>query len=200
VDNAKCNNCHQQVNFHGGSRNGEVQLCVMCHNPNNTDIARRPTDPATSLDGLKERSIDFKTLIHAIHAPSKRQNNFVVYGFGNRSHDYSEVRFPGSVSNCETCHIQGSFDLPLLPTVLASTIDTGVLLSDPKDDVNVSANAAVCSSCHDSVVAKAHMIQNGGASFNTTQEQVDNFTVIETCQYCHGSGSFADVKTVHKNL
>jgi OmcA/MtrC family decaheme c-type cytochrome len=200
VDNAKCNNCHEQINFHGGSRNGEVQLCVMCHNPNNTDIARRPADPATSLDGLKERSIDFKTLIHAIHAPSKRQNDFVVYGFGNRSHDYSDVRFPGSISNCETCHIQGSFDLPLPSMVLASTIDTGVLLSDPKDDVNVSANAAVCSSCHDSVVAKAHMIQNGGASFDTTQEQVDNFTVIETCQYCHGSGSFADVKTVHKNL
>jgi OmcA/MtrC family decaheme c-type cytochrome len=200
VDNAKCNNCHEQINFHGGSRNGEVQLCVMCHNPNNTDIMRRPADPAVALDGLKERSIDFKTLIHAIHAPSKRQTDFVVYGFGNRAHDYSEVRFPGIISNCETCHIQDSFGLPLPSSVLASSIDTGALLSDPTDDINVSANAAVCSSCHDSIVAKAHMIQNGGASFNTTQAQVDNFTVIETCQYCHGNGSFADVKTVHKNL
>ncbi|NMH66660.1 OmcA/MtrC family decaheme c-type cytochrome [Shewanella salipaludis] len=198
VDNAKCNNCHQQLSLHGGSRNGEVQLCVMCHNPNNTDISRRPADPAMALDGLKERSIDFKRLIHGIHGAAKRENDFIVYGFGNSVHNFGEVSFPGIISNCETCHVDEAYKLPLAPGVLASTLDTGPLLADPSDDVNVSPSAAVCSSCHDSILAKAHMTQNGGASFDTSQADIDNFSVIETCQYCHGAGGIADVKTVHK--
>jgi OmcA/MtrC family decaheme c-type cytochrome len=198
VDNAKCNNCHLQVNFHGGSRNGEVQLCVMCHNPNNTDIRRRPADPALALDGLKEQSIDFKRMIHGIHGASVRENNFVVYGFGNTAHDYGEMRFPGIISNCKACHVEDGYSLPLAPGVLASTLDTAAVLSSPTDDVKVSASAAVCSSCHDSILARAHMVQNGGASFNTSQADVDNFSVIETCQFCHGEGALADIKAAHK--
>ena len=197
VDNAKCNNCHNQVSLHGSNRNGEVQLCVMCHNPNNTDINRRPTDPAMAGDGKVEESVDFKTMIHSIHAADMRENDFFVFGFGNTEHDFSHVLFPGILNNCETCHKSGTFELPLPEAVLATTIDTGVVLNDPADDGNISATAAVCSSCHDDRLAAAHMEQNGGASFNTTQENIDNFMVIETCQFCHGPGGIKDVKDVH---
>jgi len=197
VDNAKCNNCHNQVSLHGSNRNGEVQLCVMCHNPNNTDIARRPADPNTTGDGKKEESIDFKRLIHAIHSPDTRENELFVYGFGGSEHRYGEVLFPGMANNCETCHLPDTWMLPVGGDVLASTVDTGVDVSSPDDDSNISAEAAVCSSCHDSILAQAHMTQNGGASFDTTQDDVDNYNVIETCQFCHGDGGIKDIRDVH---
>jgi len=197
VENAKCNACHDQVSLHGANRNGEVQLCVMCHNPNNTDINRRPADVASTSDGKVEESIDFKTLIHSIHASGMRENDFVVYGFGGTEHDFSHVHFPGILNNCETCHAAGTYELPLGGNVLASTISTGTDLADPEDDSNISATAAVCSSCHDSALAEAHMTQNGGASFDTSQADVSNLIVIETCQFCHGPGGIKDVKDVH---
>jgi OmcA/MtrC family decaheme c-type cytochrome len=198
VDSAKCNNCHSQVSLHGGNRNGDVQICALCHNPNNTDIAMRPVDPATTGDGKVEESIDFKRLIHSIHAAEMRTNDFFVYGFGGSEHDFSHVLFPGILNNCETCHLPDTYTLPLGDNVLASTVITGTDLALPTDDENISATAAVCSSCHDSILAQAHMTQNGGASFDTSQQDVDNFVVIETCQFCHGPGSIKDVKDVHE--
>src|SRR6056297_3720463 len=48
VSLAKCQTCHN-VNdglaLHGGNRTDNVQNCVACHNPNGTDINRRPDDP-----------------------------------------------------------------------------------------------------------------------------------------------------------
>jgi len=197
VDNAKCSNCHDQLSIHGANRNGEIQLCTLCHNANNTDIVRRPADPATSGDGKVEESIDFKTLIHGIHAAGMRENGLFVYGFGNSEHDYSEVLYPGILSDCETCHVPGTYELPLSTDVLATTVDTGADRADPTDDGNITAESAACSSCHDSALAQAHMTQNGGASFDTTQDDVDNMMVIETCQFCHAEGGLKGVKDVH---
>lgn len=66
-----CNTCHGTMFAHGGSRAGNVQLCVLCHNPNNTDLDDRPTGAvgaSLALDGLREHSVDFKVMIHGIHA------------------------------------------------------------------------------------------------------------------------------------
>ena len=40
------------------------------------------------------------------------------------------------------------------------------------------------------------MVTNGG-SFSTSQEALDNGTVVETCNVCHGTGRVADVTEVH---
>jgi OmcA/MtrC family decaheme c-type cytochrome len=32
VDIAKCNDCHEQLQLHGGNRNGDPQGCLVCHN------------------------------------------------------------------------------------------------------------------------------------------------------------------------
>ncbi len=197
VDIDKCQACHNILSIHGSNRNGSVALCTLCHNPNNTDIAQRPADSATTSDGKVEESIDLKTMIHAIHAGDMRENDLFVYGFGNTEHDFSAVQIPGELENCETCHLEDAYTLPLADNVLGTSISTGVDVADPADDTKITAAAAVCSSCHDSALSQAHMEQQGGASFSTTQSAIDNAVVVETCEFCHGEGNAEDVKTVH---
>ena len=43
VAQENCNSCHGSLALHGGSRQN-VQFCVMCHNANWDDKARRPAD------------------------------------------------------------------------------------------------------------------------------------------------------------
>ena len=119
----KCDRCHDVLSLHGGSRNDNGQMCVFCHNPSNTDVSRRPKDGVTGLptispvDGKTEESIDFKRLIHGIHAASItnfdgtdahgfRDKGLVIYGFSGSPNDFSKVRFPGVLSKCETCHLE----------------------------------------------------------------------------------------------
>jgi OmcA/MtrC family decaheme c-type cytochrome len=122
----KCDNCHDVFEFHGGNRNNNAQICVLCHNPNNTDVSQRPktaiADPANpqpgeglpdasvTPDGKKEESIDFKRLIHAIHGNEIREKGIVVYGYGGSLHEFGEVEFPGIVSDCHTCHLDDPAD------------------------------------------------------------------------------------------
>ncbi|MGQ0587360.1 MAG: OmcA/MtrC family decaheme c-type cytochrome [Gammaproteobacteria bacterium] len=201
-----CDDCHDQLTLHGESRTDEPQLCVICHNPRNTDISRRPKNGdgtvniAATVDGRKEQSIDMKRMVHSIHAAAKRENPYVVYGFGGSVNDFSGVGFPGLLNNCRACHKGDTFTLPLASTALASSIDTGNILANPgyladqTDDQVISPTAAVCSACHDSGVAQTHMEQNGG-QFSILVTNVNNNA--ETCEVCHGPGRIADVTEVH---
>jgi OmcA/MtrC family decaheme c-type cytochrome len=172
VDIANCDKCHGVLSLHGSNRVDEPRLCVICHNANNTDINRRPADPATTPDGKVEEAIDFKRMIHAIHAGGPdhgfREEGIVVFGFGGSAHDYSEVRFPGILNVCTTCHISGTNELPLGENVLATTIDSGADIADPSDDLNITPTAAVCTACHDRALVRDHVVLNG-AKFDFIQ-------------------------------
>lgn len=224
VSAAKCMACHRadgtgaapRLTLHGNNRTDEPQVCIVCHNPNNTDVPFRLSTDAKALVGryaYPEQSIDFKTLIHGIHASTTgfRKQPLVVIGFNHAVFDASTLdKFPGEVRNCVTCHIdsqgKGTFELPLGPGVLGSTFDTKSRLStgpaaidtDPTNDVKVSPTAAVCSSCHDEGEAIDHMIRTGGASFSTTQAELDNGVVVERCARCHGPGRKMSVRRVHQ--
>jgi OmcA/MtrC family decaheme c-type cytochrome len=177
VDVANCNQCHdsagQGISLHGNNRTSEVQVCVICHNANNTDISRRPAPPAMTVDGKKEETIDFKNMIHRIHAGAELENGIVVYGFGGTPHDYGSVEFIGNLQNCETCHIAGSgvYGLEEAWATLPTTIDTGASRANPDDDLNISPTAAVCSGCHDNRVATDHMKLHG-ASFKALDDDI----------------------------
>ena len=54
-----------------------MQFCVMCHNANWDDKARRPADQ------LPPESIHMKTMIHKIHTGEELETDFTIYGFGN---------------------------------------------------------------------------------------------------------------------
>jgi OmcA/MtrC family decaheme c-type cytochrome len=199
----KCDNCHSVLSLHGNNRAENAQLCVMCHNPRNTDIGRRT---GVGIDGKLEESIDMKILIHAIHAADSdehgfRENGIVIYGYGGSANDFSHVRFPGILNDCTTCHNSGTYELsgkwetPLQNGILATTISSGADLADQTDDLYTTPTAAVCSACHDSDVAKAHMEFLGGAKFEVDQAAIN--TSFESCSVCHGPGKFADLNVVH---
>jgi OmcA/MtrC family decaheme c-type cytochrome len=170
----RCDNCHGLLSLHGNNRNNNTQLCVICHNANNTDINRRPADPTTTTDGKREEAIDFKYMIHSIHAGAAAEHGFrtdgiVIYGFGGTEHDFSHVRLPGeelNLVNCQGCHLSGTNELPIDPNALPTTTNTGSAIADPDDDVNITPTAAVCSACHDGIAAKTHMVDLGGALFD----------------------------------
>jgi OmcA/MtrC family decaheme c-type cytochrome len=170
VTTESCNSCHGALALHGTIRQ-EVQYCVMCHNPNNTDTARRPADQAPP------ESIHFKTLVHKIHRSEALEGDFTVYGFNNVPHNYNEVTFPGDLRNCEKCHEAATeqIDLPkgLLPSVA------------PRSYINPMQPAtAACLSCHDTQAAASH------AYLNTSP-------IGESCPVCHGPDSVYSVDKVH---
>ena len=202
VDIAKCDVCHAVLSLHGNNRTDQPGVCVVCHNPNATDRAQRIVAGATG-----EESIDFKRMIHAIHAGESDKGGFrtkgiTVYGFGGSVNDFSGVVFPGKLNDCSNCHVGTSYQLtgtwvaPAAGGILGSTISTGASTTDSTDNLRISPTAAVCSSCHDSDLAKSHMQDpNMGGSFSVTQAAIN--ATSEHCVLCHGVGSFLDVQTVH---
>jgi len=191
----KCNDCHKNLALHGDNRSGNTEVCSTCHNPNATDVQQRGVADTDCFDdlGTVEESIDMKRMVHRIHA-----GNVGICGYRNSSHDYNGVVYPGRLNNCEGCHLAGTY-YPVDPTaVLATTIDTGDDRSSLIDDVAISPNSSVCSSCHTSSLAKNHMTQNGGdflARKDDTGAMIS--TGNETCQLCHGPGASADVGELH---
>ncbi len=172
VDLANCNKCHGQLALHGGQRLNTVE-CVMCHNPNASDAARRPADQAPA------ESIDFKRMIHRIHTGELLTQDYTIYGFGGSVNNFNHVLFPGDRRDCVTCHVpdtqQVLEDPPpgLLPTVTLRDWYTPM-----------QHYAASCLGCHDSKFAAAH-------AFSMTAP------FGEACATCHGADADFAVDKVH---
>lgn len=197
----RCDQCHNQLSIHGNNRTDEPEVCVQCHNPNATDINRR--NPPCSDDlGTDDVPIDFKRMIHRIHASGLTGVPYGVCGFGNSTHVF-DVTYPGHLNNCEGCHAPTDENpFPYHPveagTIQGTTISVGADAASPTDDVVISPNSAVCSSCHVSDLARTHMEQNGG-NFAATKNPDGSLNPadVESCQLCHGPGRSADVSEVH---
>lgn len=199
VELTSCLDCHQTLSLHGNNRTDDIQVCVTCHNPRNSDREVRTIAVTPPTDGKDEESLDFKTMVHGIHASAVRENPLQIVGFrGFTTYVYDEkhVQYPGDLSNCLSCHTDDGFTLPLANDVLGTTIDTGADHTSPLDDTVVTPVTAVCSSCHDGQTAAAHMTNNGG-NFATSQAAIDSGEVVETCDVCHGTGRASDVAVKH---
>jgi len=175
VDSDKCNACHDAaghgISVHGDQMTGEVQVCVVCHNADVTDLRWRPDDPDMAIDGKVEEAVDFKHMIHKIHSGKELQDGFVIYGFFGVIFDFSNVGFIGNRANCLTCHNDDTYSTELAAAARPTTIDTGEDIDSSSDDLNISPTASVCSSCHDDDVSRAHMESNG-ASFHALDEDL----------------------------
>jgi len=164
VDDVNCENCHRNRDKHGGTRHNP-QYCVTCHRPDRLS------------NGVPASTIHFKYMIHKIHRGDDLENGFVVNRSRDRVVDFSEVRFPGDLRNCETCHVNDSYELPLPVGLLAT--NTPNEWWQPMQPI-----AAACLACHDSDSAAAH------AYTNTT-------FFGEACANCHGEGKDLAVSKVH---
>jgi len=201
VDSAKCLNCHEIIEAHGGNRVNNVQVCVVCHNPNLSSSGKTADATLTTADQKAllaeagfdpndaltwpERSQDLKNLVHGIHGSEQRTFDFefVRNRLNGLYYNFSEVTYPGILSNCETCHLPGTYSTQLPAGALVSTEVTtdGLNLNqadvlaaratvpNPTDLVN-SQTAGPCYLCHDSAPAVAHMEQNGGVIFGWRAE------------------------------
>jgi OmcA/MtrC family decaheme c-type cytochrome len=140
IETSSCNQCHEQLSAHGGSRRG-VNLCVMCHTPQNVD-------PNTG------QTVDFKSFIHRIHMGSSLPS--VVAGgtfeitnsFGVSN--YSTVIDPASAQRCEVCHQQTT-----------GAAQAKAFLTNP--------TRAACGSCHDDVNFVTGVNHPGGFQTDDTQ-------------------------------
>jgi OmcA/MtrC family decaheme c-type cytochrome len=199
VEINQCLACHGSLVLHGNNRADNIDSCVTCHNPRNSDRRVREVAANPPTDGKQEESISFKTMVHGIHAAGMRENPLQIVGFRGFTtyvYDEEEVHYPGDLSNCLACHTDTGYTLPLASSVLATSIDTGDDREDPADDVVITPITATCSSCHDDSVATAHMTSNGG-SFSTSQAAIDDGEVVEQCTLCHAEGKSAAVSDVH---
>jgi OmcA/MtrC family decaheme c-type cytochrome len=194
VDIGNCNDCHQNLALHGDNRSGNTEVCSTCHNPNATDIDKRvATSECVNELGTDDQSIDLKYMIHGIHA-----GQIGVCGYRNSAHPYFDVVYPGRLNNCEGCHLPDTYYPVDATKVLATTVDAGADRSTLTDDVAISPNTAVCSSCHTGTLAAEHMKQNGGDfAARKSEDGTLISSGVETCAVCHGPGGTADVKEVH---
>jgi len=167
VTTAACNQCHDPLIGHGGSRL-KVELCIMCHTPQTINADTLLTQ-------------DMKVLIHKIHMGSslpsvKAGTPYRIWHRGQWS-DFSTVVFPQDVRNCTTCHSSAAGQ----PNAWKTTPGRDACGSC-HDDVNFATGLnhlnlpqvddSQCSSCHiqkgeldfDASIVGAHVIPNYSTS------------------------------------
>lgn len=170
VDLAKCNVCHDVLALHGGQRYN-VTECVMCHQPGATDEETRPADKNPP------QSIHFKWMIHRIHTGEDLTSDFTIYGYRGSVNNFNDVRFPGDRRTCVTCHIPGTYSVPVTPDALPT-------LTERDYYSPMLPAAAACLSCHSTLDAASHAYVNT-APFG------------ESCGACHGDNREFSVDQVH---
>ncbi len=132
VSTANCNTCHLQLglftnsNFHAGYMN-DAQGCPICHIPN---LASHLYDGWTA-------SLPY--WIHSIHAAAKRSVPYTEIGSAatatTAADGFFNIKYPGVLKNCTTCHLPGTFDFSApasaaaLPNRLYSTVAAGTMVA-----------------------------------------------------------------------
>ena len=178
-----CNGCHQDLNFHGGSRRG-VEMCVLCHQP-------QSSDPVTG------NTLDLGTIVHRIHSGAdlptvKAGGKYQLNGFAGLV-DYSLIRFPasGGMNNCAVCHKVDPDEKKRPAQAMAHLLNpTRANCGSCHDDINFAtgaghrslpqANDANCSRCHipqgdseyDASIAGAHVPPNFSATLTGVAIQI----------------------------
>ena len=201
VDSAKCAQCHEYFEGHGGNRNYNMDGCTVCHNTNLSSSGTIINDPTAP-----EATQNLKDMVHGIHAGDMRTNAYEhtrsKSGI-NSYYDWSEVVYPNERNNCLSCHLAGTYgDVPtgvLATTDVTPTNGTSIFDARTKlpnvTDIVISPYSAACVACHDSDTAKAHMTLNGGQL--SVLRPTLAYPSTESCGVCHGAGKIAGVDVVH---
>ncbi|HTM21025.1 MAG TPA: OmcA/MtrC family decaheme c-type cytochrome, partial [Kofleriaceae bacterium] len=144
-----CEGCHGTVTAHGGQRQG-TQQCILCHSP-------QSVDPDTG------NTVDFKVMVHKIHAgeqlPSVEAGGmYAIIGFMQGVHDFSDVRFPRDLRDCDGCHgdaPQGDFAFTRPGQAACGTCPDNAWFGEPPAPAGMVAHPGgpqaddqVCIVCH----------------------------------------------------
>jgi OmcA/MtrC family decaheme c-type cytochrome len=144
IETASCNTCHDQLSAHGGSRRG-MNMCVLCHTPQNFD-------PNTG------DTLDAKVFFHKIHMgaslPSVVAGTPYVPAINSHgTFNYSTVVFPADPEDprrCTTCHSQTT-----------GAAQETAYLNNP--------TRAACGACHDNANFVTGVNHPGGIQNDDTQ-------------------------------
>jgi OmcA/MtrC family decaheme c-type cytochrome len=183
IETASCNACHDQLSAHGGSRRG-LNMCVLCHTPQNTD-------PNTGL------TLDAKVFFHKLHMGASLPS--VVAGgqyipamnsFG--TFNYSTVVFPadpGDPRRCTVCHSQSN---GAAQQTAYATNPSRTACGSCHDDVNFATGAnhpggiqnddTLCANCHipqgemdfDASIAGAHVAPTASSLLSGLNVKITN--------------------------
>jgi OmcA/MtrC family decaheme c-type cytochrome len=192
VDNDACFQCHEWFEGHGGSRVLNIEICTLCHLPNQSSSGRTVTNPDSRdlADDLQaaiddetlsdevdpydpltypEDAQNLKDLIHGIHASAARTRPYQFVRGGRQGYyDLSHTTFPrgASTANCMLCHKEGTYELPLPADLLPTTVRT-TNQSDGQDQDNDEVEGA----------------------FKNVPNETDwvNSPTSSSCFYCHTS-------------
>jgi OmcA/MtrC family decaheme c-type cytochrome len=186
VATSNCNACHVSLSVHGTLRN-QIEYCVLCHNPSNTDLSARPAAVVAADRNAPNQGINFNLMVHRIHYGENQVaagRNYSIVGFGGSHNDFSDVLYPamsptgsaGDTRNCSLCHVNGSEQK--LPLGLNA-------VTDPQGYLNpIQSISSACSGCHVTQADASHMLSNTDS-------------LGESCTVCHASGAAFAVKQVH---
>ena len=187
VDINKCNGCHSYLSLHGENRN-QIEMCVLCHNPSETDSSTRSaaTNPADK--ALPPQSVNFALMVHKIHTGETMKSfntTYIIVGFGGSHNDFTDVRYPAmtptggvpDTAKCYMCHVNSS----------EATFPIGKNnVLDPQGRISpVAATTSACTACHQNLSALAHAVAQTDPKFG------------ESCDVCHATGAAFDVDQVH---
>jgi OmcA/MtrC family decaheme c-type cytochrome len=194
VSDDRCNACHGLLEFHGQLRN-RTEFCLLCHVPDRTDWERRPkangnTSLAATFDGIEERSVHLKTLVHRIHTGGRVGaaaldliQPFVVYGYYGIPWFFDEGIFPNDLANCRLCHEEGTYLVASVPAGAPGTVanETGSIqhagtVAHGAYEVATPPIQAACMGCH----------ATGSTLLHAQRNTVNG---VERCASCHARGS-----------
>lgn len=166
---ASCNSCHANLALHGGGRT-QIEYCVACHNPG-------------TVDANSENSLDLKVLVHKLHngrnLPSKTDDllSYKIWGYNNGEHDYGNVSYPQSMTNCTRCHA-GQEDVDFA-NAQGLPLPTATLTADGHNWVS-NPTLSVCTACHEKLVT-----QNLKMDGTVPSRDHTGYTEATNCAGCH---------------
>ncbi|WP_170232792.1 OmcA/MtrC family decaheme c-type cytochrome [Trichloromonas acetexigens] len=193
VEQDKCLGCHGGIGFHGGNRVDNPLVCAGCHNPRLTSSGH------TLPDGQPEDEVsnNLKDMIHGIHGGTLvGVRNFN----GNATaYDFTTIMYPGVLSNCLSCHKEGTFGQPATGTAVTTNVTLDRTAAEAgADDLVTSPYSASCVGCHNSTEAIAHFRDFNGS---VRAKRSDVVGGEERCALCHSiSNPVEPVDGVHSGL
>jgi len=185
-----CNGCHVRLSLHGENRN-QIEQCVLCHNPNDTDAALRATTTNAADKAAPPQGINFAMMVHKIHTGETLGAaglTYTIVGFGGSHNDFSDVRYPvmspngatADTAKCYMCHVQTPNPTEaIFPIGKRNVVDPQGLLNP------APATTSACTACHFAKSAFGHANLNTDPKFG------------ETCDVCHSTGAQFNVDQVH---
>jgi OmcA/MtrC family decaheme c-type cytochrome len=185
IETASCNACHDQLSAHGGSRRG-LNMCVLCHQPQNLD-------PNTG------DTLDAKVFFHKLHMgaslPSVVAGGQYIPAINSHgTFNYSTVIFPADPvdpRNCQVCHSQTT---GAAQATAFMTTPSAVACGSCHDNVNfttganhpggIQANDAECANCHipqgemdfDASILGAHAVPDQSSLLNGLTVKITGVT------------------------